>query len=225
MGVEIDPNARAAALALLSAAEALPARTTPALRALRRDYSRRWRNRPAAFIHGVARALHERQALRWVGYELIRRHPAAFAALDDPTLDDFSPGLASWDAVDAFGRILSGPAWAHGLCSDSLFDRWSASGDRWLRRAALVSTVALNMPADGGRGDAARTLAICRRLAGDPDDMVVKALSWALRALSARDADAVRAFLAGEDARLAPRVKREVRHKLETGLKTPRKAG
>jgi hypothetical protein len=34
----------------------------------------------------------------------------------------------------------------------------------------------------------------------------------------------VRAFLAQRQAVLAARVKREVRHKLETGLKSPRRA-
>jgi 3-methyladenine DNA glycosylase AlkD len=49
--------------------------------------------------------------------------------------------------------------------------------------------------------------------------MVVKALSWALRELSKRDARSVSSFLRAEDERLAPRVRREVRSKLETGRK------
>ena len=224
MGVERDPAVLDAAQGLLAAAAALPG-GTPALRALRRDYSRRWRGQSGRFILGVAGALNARRALRWVGYELVRHHPAAFAAMDDARLEAFAVGLDAWDIVDGFGRILSGPAWAHGLASDTLIDGWSKSADRWLRRTALVSTIALNRPADGGRGDPGRTLAVCRRLAADPDEMVVKALSWALRALSLRDAAAVRAFLSAEDGRLAARVKREVRHKLDTGLKGPRKSG
>ena len=53
--------------------------------------------------------------------------------------------------------------------------------------------------------------------------MVIKALSWALRALVVHDAGAVRQFLADHEDRLAARVKREVRHKLTTGLKNPRR--
>jgi 3-methyladenine DNA glycosylase AlkD len=52
--------------------------------------------------------------------------------------------------------------------------------------------------------------------------MVVKACSWALRELAARDPDAVRAFLTEQEAVLAPRVLREVRNKLEKGRKNPR---
>ena len=71
----------------------------------------------------------------------------------------------------------------------------------------------------GGTGDAPRTLAICARLAADRDDMVVKALSWALRELIHWDPNAVRDFLGGHD--VAARVRREVAHKLETGRKAP----
>lgn len=67
----------------------------------------------------------------------------------------------------------------------------------------------------------ARTLAVCRLLVDDRDDMVVKALSWALRAVVTHDTDAVREFLTAFNGRLAPRVKREVTNKLETGLKNP----
>jgi 3-methyladenine DNA glycosylase AlkD len=49
--------------------------------------------------------------------------------------------------------------------------------------------------------------------------MVVKALSWALRALAVWDAAAVRAFLDAHGGGLAARVRREVRRKLETGRK------
>ena len=59
-------------------------------------------------------------------------------------------------------------------------------------------------------------------LLSDRDDMVVKALSWALRELAKRDAGAVRKFLAENDGALAARVLREVRNKLTTGLKNPR---
>ena len=68
-----------------------------------------------------------------------------------------------------------------------------------------------------------RTLEVCRMLAADHDDMVAKALSWALRELVRHDAGAVQAFLAEHEHVLAARVKREVRNKLTTGLKNPRK--
>jgi 3-methyladenine DNA glycosylase AlkD len=84
-----------------------------------------------------------------------------------------------------------------------------------------VSTVALNVRSRGGTGDVPRTLAVCRLLVDDDDDMVVKAMSWALRELVVHDPDAVRAFLRAHGDALAARVKREVTNKLRTGLKNP----
>lgn len=75
--------------------------------------------------------------------------------------------------------------------------------------------------AQGGMGNASRTLEICHLAIDDHEDMVVKALSWALRILVVHDPDAVHEFLARHEASLAARVKREVRHKLRTGLKSP----
>jgi 3-methyladenine DNA glycosylase AlkD len=225
MDSDHDRAAREGASALLAAAAALAVRDTPTLRRLRRAHTAKWRRETPDFIMGVARELQRRRAHRWLGYELIRNHRATFDLLTDRSLEDLSVGLDSWDSVDAFARILSGPAWARGLASDALIGSWARSADRWLRRTALVSTVALNTLPDGGRGDAERTLAVCGRLVGDRDDMVEKALSWALRALTVHDGAAVRQFLAAEDPRLGARVKREVRHKLETGLKNPRRAG
>ena len=114
--------------------------------------------------------------------------------------------------------------WLPGLPLRSLrrfLNRYSGlTTDPW-RRAALVSTVPLNLRAAGGTGDSRRTLNVCRLLVDDRDDMVVKALSWALRALVIWDADAVRSFLDDNGMRLAARVQREVTNKLETGLKNP----
>ena len=58
----------------------------------------------------------------------------------------------------------------------------------------------------------------------DRDDMVVKAMSWALRELVVHDPEAVQAFLDEYEDELAARVKREVKNKLQTGLKNPRRA-
>jgi 3-methyladenine DNA glycosylase AlkD len=51
--------------------------------------------------------------------------------------------------------------------------------------------------------------------------MVIKAMSWSLRELAKRDPKIVERFLLIEEDRLSPRVKREVRNKLRTGLKSP----
>jgi 3-methyladenine DNA glycosylase AlkD len=81
--------------------------------------------------------------------------------------------------------------------------------------------VALNVRSRGGRGDVRRTLDICEILADDRDEMVAKALSWALRELVVHDPVAVERFLKKHDQVLPALVRREVKNKLMTGLKNP----
>ena len=208
---------------------ALPSRRTEAVRALRRAASAQLKAADPAFVLAVADRLLDRSiaeaefAYRFLAYELIAAHPAALRRLDAATLTRLGRGLDRWEAVDTFAPYLSGPAWRMGQIPDALIASWAASPDRWWRRAALVSTIGLNTAARGGTGDTARTLAICELLVADRDDMVVKALSWALRALARWDPAAVQAFLAEHTGQVAPRVVREVGNKLRTGLKNPKR--
>jgi 3-methyladenine DNA glycosylase AlkD len=202
---------------------ALPVRNAANARKVRRQYSKRLANAPAEQMVELAHVLREGHGQRWLGLELLRYHRAGFASLGPDEVEALGQGINSWGAVDTFGRLISGPAWLHGQVPDELIYQWAHSEDRWWRRAALVSTVALNVRSHGGYGDVPRTLAVCRLLVDDYDDMVVKAMSWALRELVVHDPDAVWAFLAEYDDRLAARAKREVRNKLTTGLKNPKR--
>lgn len=203
---------------------ALPERNTPNVRAIRRRYSRAHKQASGAFILDLAWELMETYGRRWVAYELIREHPEAFRSVGEEQLEAFGRGINSWWTVDSFARTLAGPAWLHGQVSDALIHRWARSDDQWWRRAALVSTVALNVRSHGGSGDVDRTLAVCRLLVDDHDDMVVKALSWALRELVVHDSQAVEGFLSEHGNALAARVRREVTNKITTGLKNPGRA-
>ena len=153
-------------------------------------HSRAWAGTAGPVVE-ASQSIARRHAMRWAAYELIRTHSAAFAALDEKTLVAFAVGLDSWESVDAFGRTLSGPAWVRGQVGDGLIRRWAGSSDRWLRRTALVSTVALNMPGDGGQGCSA-TLDIVERLVRIVTTWS-KALSWAPQSGDEKP-EAVRAF-------------------------------
>jgi 3-methyladenine DNA glycosylase AlkD len=201
--------------------QALPEQSTEPVRRVRREFSKRLQGEPPEDVLALGEALIDRH--RWVGYELIANHPNAMQLLDAAEVERLGRGMDSWWSVDAFARIISGPAWREELLQDEVIRRWAESDDRWWRRAALVSTVALNDRSRGGTGDTVRTLDICARLATDRDDMVIKALSWALRELVPWDPDATRRFLADYEDTLAARVKREVRNKLNTGLKNPKR--
>jgi len=200
---------------------ALSAPNTTTVRAVRRQYSKQLTQVDAAFMLEVAHVLITQFNQRWLAYELVRYHKAAFRTLGAAEIEALGQDIHSWDTVDAFARILAGPAWLQGQLSDATIHQWARSTDLWWRRTALVSTVALNMRSQGGKGDVPRTLAICELLVADHEDMVVKALSWALRELIVHDAGAVETFLATHERALAARVKREVRNKLTTGLKNP----
>jgi 3-methyladenine DNA glycosylase AlkD len=156
---------------------------------------------------------------RWVGWELINKHEAALQTLDLATVEALGAGNSTWDEVDGYALYISGAAWLRGLVRDADVRAWTRSDDLWRRRAALVSTVVLNTKAHGGSGDTKRTLDIAKRLVDDREDMVVKAMSWALRCLVQWDRAAVEDFLAEHETRLAARVKRETRTKLRTGKK------
>jgi 3-methyladenine DNA glycosylase AlkD len=198
--------------------------TTDSIRALRREFSKRLAKSPPRFVVDVALRLLDKGTIeyRFVAYELVCHHRAAMASLTERDIKLFGRGLGSWGSVDMFACYLAGPAWRERQVADDLIHGWAESSDRWLRRAALVSTVPLNSKARGGSGDARRTLEVCTSLVADRDDMVVKAMSWALRELSKRDQKAVVRFLDEHEDSLAARVVREVRNKLSTGLKNPR---
>lgn len=156
-----------------------------------------------------------------VAYELLSKEKRTLALIGKEELDRLAKGLDNWVSVDTYSGYLSGVAWREGRIPDELIQEWARSKDRWIRRSALVSTIALNQKARGGSGDIKRTLMICTMLVSDDDDMVVKALSWALRELSKIDRDPVIQFMNDHDEVLANRVRREVWRKLETGKKNP----
>ncbi|MCH8815237.1 MAG: DNA alkylation repair protein [Chloroflexi bacterium] len=203
---------------------ALPRQNVPSVRAVRREYSKRIKGAERREVVELAKELYrQRQVHRFFGDELIAYHEGTLKTLSPRAIESLGKGMDSWDQVDCFGGYLSGPAWREGLIGDETIHKWAESPDRWWRRAALVSTVALNTKTRGGTGDAKRTLAVCERLIDDRDDMVVKAMSWALRTLSACDRRAVRTFVDEHRSDLAARVVREVENKLRTGLKNPKK--
>ena len=196
---------------------------TPNIRQIRKGYTEALRQADAELVLNVARALLTRGEHRWVAYELVHHHRAAMHRIGEPELEEFGRGIDSRWTVDAFSLELSGPAWRERQVEDGLIECWARSPDRWWRRVALVSTVALNARACGGRGDVPRTLFVCRILVKDADNMVAKALSWALRELIPYERQAVQSFLDSNREAIPRRVLREVMNKLSLGLKNPRR--
>ena len=191
------------------------------VRAIRREFSRRIADAPPESVVQLALHLLDQNSdlLRFFSYELVNRHRPALEQLTADDLLKLGKGLNSWSSVDCFAMYLSGPRWAQGRISDRMIATWARSKDRWWRRTALVSTVVLSRR--GNPDDLRRVLQVCTLLAADGDDMVVKALSWALREIAKKHPEEARAFLEEHKHTLAARVVREVNNKLKSGLKTP----
>jgi 3-methyladenine DNA glycosylase AlkD len=200
----------------------LPVPNTPAVRAIRREFSRRLASvAPDSVVQLALRLLTENSdLLRFFSYEIVSHHRLAWDQLTTADLLKFGKELNCWSAVDSFAILLSGPMWAEGRLSDKLIAAWARSKDRWWRRTALVSTVALSRRGDPD--DLRRVARLCALLVPDRDDMVVKALSWALREMAKKHPAEAANFLAKHKLALSARVTREVSNKLTTGLKTPR---
>jgi 3-methyladenine DNA glycosylase AlkD len=203
----------------------LSRRNAESIRAVRREFSTRLHGAAPHMVFALAQALlvEPQFEYRLMAYELMHYHPTALHRLSARELENLGRGLDSWGAVDTFSIYLAGPLWREGRMPNHRIHGWARSPDRWWRRAALVSTVPLNSKAQGGAGDAYRTLQVCRLLERDRDPLVVKAVSWALRELAKRDPKAVRRFVSERRTVLAPLVVREVANKLTMGRKNPRR--
>lgn len=154
-----------------------------------------------------------------VVYEAIANDKKIISALNFKDIQDISKNLDNWLSVDTFASLIVGPVWRDNRVSDTIIQNWAKSENFWMRRVAVVATVALNQKARGGAGDPKRTLDICGIVAGDTEDMVIKSLSWALRELAKRDVKPVQDFIKEYEKILSPKIKREVEKKIETGKK------
>jgi 3-methyladenine DNA glycosylase AlkD len=195
----------------------------PDVRRVARKLKRELNGEEPERVLTMAFLLHETRVheCRQAAYELLEGRRDARALIKPRTLRALGKGNDNWASVDAFSVMVAGPVWREGQVPDREVISWTRSKDRWWRRSALVSTVALNMPSRGGTGDADRTLMVCDALVNDPDPMVGKGLSWALRALIPVDREGVESFLERNRDHLLALVRREVGNKLKTGKKNP----
>lgn len=154
-----------------------------------------------------------------LAFEILWKNKKALALIRLEDIEYLGKNMDNWATVDALAVMVSGWAWRENQISNQDVLGWLQSENRWWRRLALVSTIPLNMKSRGGKGDENRTLMLCEKVVRDRDDMIVKALSWALRELSKSKPEAVIEFMNAHREKLAKRVEKEVWTKLETGRK------
>jgi len=154
-----------------------------------------------------------------VAFEYIGNDKNVASKLTENDIDRLEQNLDNWISVDYFGALIVGNAWR---CKNITIDKvktYLKSADFWIRRIAIVATVSLNQKARGGFGDNKQTLEICQMVVADHNEMIIKALSWALRELAKIDKTPVIEFVDLNKNKLNKKVLREVINKLETGKK------
>lgn len=166
----------------------------------RRALRAAWRDLPAPTSDELGEAARTLMAqpereLHYAAYDLIERYRDA---ADDRFLGAHVEALLTtapwWDTVDGLTSAAVSPL---SLRDDTraVIERWSASGDRWLVRAAIQ-----HQRGHKESTDVARVLELCDRHWDDPEFFVAKAIGWALRDLARLAPDAVRSFLAAHAA-------------------------
>ena len=192
------------------------------LRNLLKEWWKELKNIPPDEMVKLARELVETRIFECnqVAFELLWKYKKALNSLVPGDLQALGKYMDNWATTDAFSVLVAGPVWRNNQVSDEDILNWLEAGNLWWKRAAIVSTVGLNLKSRGGTGDARRTLMVCERVIEDRNEMIVKALSWALRELSKHDRTSVEQFMEKYDHKLAKRVRREVYTKLKTGTKS-----
>ena len=149
--------------------------------------------------------------------------PKARKAVTPQDVDRWLGELTGWAEVDTLcqnlftgeGMLADWPAWR------GLFEGLSRDGNINKRRASLVLLTGPVRYGDDARfSDIA--FAMIERLKGERDVLVTKAVSWLLRSLTTRHADAVARYLEANAATLPKIAVRETRTKLDTGTKSGR---
>lgn len=156
-----------------------------------------------------------------LGLEMVSKNKKLLTSMTREEILNLNYCMENWVATDTFSITILGKMWLKDVIKDEDILRLTTHSDFWQRRISLASTVALNTKTHGGFGDTKRTLMICETLTDDKNDMIVKALSWALRQLSNFDPVAVEDFLSIHHGKISARVVREVNTKLKTGRKNP----
>lgn len=197
-----------------------------------RDFAKQLLEESPDVVIDIAKRIWQTSDIMGYAPRLLHFHPTALQRIRVRDLEIMGDSADTWGKVDQFCSMTN-TLWRIGWLSDARLRRWALSESRWWRRIALVTLVVkppkntpqrkLLIKTHGRHHDPKRVLPICEMLVADRDDMVVKAMSWVLRDVSKAHPKAIRDFLKKHEDVLAARVVREVKNKLEYGVKNPKK--
>jgi 3-methyladenine DNA glycosylase AlkD len=138
------------------------------------------------------------------GIHVLRLSARELTPRDFPALQRAADDFIGWSHVDDFcDGVLQPLLAAHPAATLRLLRRWSRSPNRWLRRASVV---AFTRKAGESGLYTGEVIALCERLAFDPDDLVRKGAGWALKDCLRGDRERIIPFIKDLRRRGAPAV-------------------
>lgn len=120
--------------------------------------------------------------------------------------------INNWDLVDLSAHRILGRAVLENIIDEKILDLLAGSKNMWDRRVAIISTMAF---IGENRFDA--TLKIAKKLLGDREDLMHKAVGWTLREVWKRDPVLCEKFLLSNYSRLPRTTLRYAIERMEEG--------
>ncbi len=130
------------------------------------------------------------------------------------------PQLSGWETTDTLGWKLLGEMIIRDVIMIDDLLEYKDYPSVWGRRLLIVATAS---PMNKGHGDVNRYLEIISWYKDSREKMIIKAISWALREGTESHPDKIRSFIEKYEDNLHSSILREVRNKLDKGLKNPKK--
>ena len=120
--------------------------------------------------------------------------------------------INNWDLVDASAHKIIGQAILDKVINAKILDTLVDSKNMWERRVAIIATMAMIRV---GQYDA--TLRIAKKLLNDKEDLMHKAVGWALREVWKKDPARCEEFLLAHYSRLPRTTLRYAIERMEEG--------
>jgi 3-methyladenine DNA glycosylase AlkD len=140
------------------------------------------------------------------GICLLARFSRSFDHLPWSAIRGWMQAIDNWEVCDQLAMQIAGPCVANNLALVDELLALSTHEDVWFRRCAVASTVALNQK---GRSHAEETFRVLRPVIADREDMVRKAVAWAVREVCKNDERAALRFLTEQAGKMPPSLLRE----------------
>ena len=122
----------------------------------------------------------------------LQKHKRKLDATLWPAIDHWVDQIIDWEICDQLATGIAAPIVANNLELVDDLVAWTVSDNLWRRRFPAATASALNQK---GRSLVNETLRICEPLLSDSENMVRKAVGWALRSATPHDPDAIYKFL------------------------------